>query len=411
MPDNLNMETLCNNVIHIPEQCIPNTKKRIKGYDLARSVALLGMIIINFKCSLSQFPSDIPWLYNLIEKCEGRAAALFVMLAGTGISLLTRKALQNSINGEEAKPLDSNREELIHFFRRLLLKRGVFLFLSGAALSALWPWDILHFYGIYLTIAAFIFHRSDRFLAGSVIISILIFAAYLIIEPDESWMEMLVEGYDTPWYMEIFTAFTLFHGMYPVFPWITFLLAGMYIGRRYVSGKGFSEWLFIVGISLTIVSEFIFKDLEAVMTPPSILFLFSAGGCAMSIIAVCLYIMNRVESVSTKVKPSFVRQSWIRQPWVRQSWVKPFTDAGKMILTIYVAHILLGINIMLLSGLDELSIVIHITGAVLFYLLSLAFASLWFKYYTNGPLEWVMRKFSGITANKELYGVQLQHSP
>ncbi|NIW14537.1 MAG: DUF1624 domain-containing protein, partial [Candidatus Thorarchaeota archaeon] len=63
---------------------------RIIGYDLARAVALLGMLLVNFSVLLGNGTSDPTLLDHLIEMIRGRAAATFVVLAGVGLSLLTK---------------------------------------------------------------------------------------------------------------------------------------------------------------------------------------------------------------------------------------------------------------------------------------------------------------------------------
>ena len=66
-------------------------KRRIIGYDLARALAVFGMVVVNFKIVKGAEDNGPAWLVSLVGLLSGRAAATFVVLAGIGISLLTQK--------------------------------------------------------------------------------------------------------------------------------------------------------------------------------------------------------------------------------------------------------------------------------------------------------------------------------
>lgn len=71
---------------------------RLIGIDFARALALFGMVIVNFKLAMN---ADIgtPQLIEFAALLEGRASALFVILAGIGIALLTKKMCNQWLNG------------------------------------------------------------------------------------------------------------------------------------------------------------------------------------------------------------------------------------------------------------------------------------------------------------------------
>lgn len=59
---------------------------RLEGLDLARYVAFVGMVIVNFKIAMGAEGGE--GLLNLLTTAlEGRAAATFVVLAGIGLGL------------------------------------------------------------------------------------------------------------------------------------------------------------------------------------------------------------------------------------------------------------------------------------------------------------------------------------
>ncbi|KAB2902243.1 MAG: DUF1624 domain-containing protein, partial [Anaerolineae bacterium] len=86
--------------------------RRIVGYDVARAAAIFGMMIINFWLVLTPESRGEGVAGSLLALLMGRAAATFVMLAGIGVSLLTREARQSP--------------EKIREKQRLLLKRALF---------------------------------------------------------------------------------------------------------------------------------------------------------------------------------------------------------------------------------------------------------------------------------------------
>jgi uncharacterized membrane protein YeiB len=66
------------------------SNNRILGYDLARAGAFFGMLLVNFSVLMGSGSSDPNWLDWVTGVIRGRAAATFVVLAGAGLSLLTK---------------------------------------------------------------------------------------------------------------------------------------------------------------------------------------------------------------------------------------------------------------------------------------------------------------------------------
>ena len=65
---------------------VTSTRGRLDGLDLARYVAFVGMVIVNFKIAMGA-ESDGGYLSLITSALEGRAAATFVVLAGIGLGL------------------------------------------------------------------------------------------------------------------------------------------------------------------------------------------------------------------------------------------------------------------------------------------------------------------------------------
>ncbi|MBA6339403.1 DUF1624 domain-containing protein, partial [Colwellia sp. BRX8-7] len=70
-------------------------KHRVTGFDLARAFAIFGMVIVNFKIAMNADTGN-QLLMSFTHLFEGRASALFVILAGVGITFMTNKARVSS---------------------------------------------------------------------------------------------------------------------------------------------------------------------------------------------------------------------------------------------------------------------------------------------------------------------------
>ena len=91
---------------------------RLQAYDVARGLAFLGMVIVNYKVLLAGFRPDGPdWLKSFTDVFTGRAAALFVVVAGAGISLMVSRAMK--------------KEAGLAAVRFILCKRALFLVALG----------------------------------------------------------------------------------------------------------------------------------------------------------------------------------------------------------------------------------------------------------------------------------------
>ena len=106
----------------------PPDTDRLHGLDLARALAVFGMVLVNFQIPLSRGGGPL-WLERFGEAFQGRASALFVILAGAGVALMTRR--------------DATRG------RKLLLARALFLAFVGYCFALIWIGDILHYYAFY----------------------------------------------------------------------------------------------------------------------------------------------------------------------------------------------------------------------------------------------------------------------
>ncbi len=359
-------------------QTPPN--KRIDGLDLARAIAIFGMILVNYVYTMhlgyqgTGEPTWISWLPALIE---GRAAPLFIILAGIGVSLMTKKALV------------THDAALLGIRRRTLLRRSLFLFIVGFLHSWIWDPDIIHFYAFYITIGSLFLLASNRSLLVAAGISALIFPLlYALFDYRVGW-DFSTLTYEDLWSLEGSVRHIFYNGFHPVFPWIAFFFIGMWLGRGVLfEARGRRKILVgalilvvIVHGTAAITQHYAAEDLTvaALATvlaieslPPTPLYVLSASASAIIVIVLSLLLAEQVGDAL---------------------WLRLLNTTGQMSLSIYLAHILVGLWIAESLGmLYRQPLAIALGYAVLFFLTSITLANLWRLQCRHGPLEWLMRK-------------------
>ncbi len=359
----------------------PGTQ-RIPGFDLARAYAIFGMFIVNFNFAFGTFTDRTPTglFLNLFV---GNSTAIFIILAGMGTVFM--------LNVSDYQP------GLRKHKRRVIMKRSWFLFVLGLMLYNWWPGDILHFYGGYMHIAAFLLfvHRKwYLWIAGSAII---IYHVLLLIIPVETSWNFTTFSYDDFWTVVGFARNTLYNGWNSVFPWIAYFMLGMWLGKLNWQSKTTQKYVFITGVimfaSFQLIrvlarSEWFSEPLTAYIMsdyfPPCLPFMFLTTGFALMVIPFCIFLGERCKN------------TWL---------VGSLLQVGQMTLSHYVIHLTIGM--LLLSALsgkrysgvlvvkEPLSPFYILCYAVAFFCISILFTVLWRYKFKNGPLEILMRKISG----------------
>ena len=351
---------------------------RIVGYDLARAVALLGMLLVNF--SVLNSSSDPPWLDYLIEMIKGRAAATFVVLAGAGISLLSKRSYLSNDKGE------------VNAKRYLLLKRSLFLLIIGLSNFVISPIsDILHFYAVYIAIGACLLTLSNRSLAVLALATItarpVIMTGFDFVK---SWDFNTVSDTGIGKVSGIIGHF-LFNGCFPVIPWMAFVMVGMWIGRRDLSDHYLRKKIVLFGCVAVVLAESVSRvfihisswaqlDLkglhpwfEIAAWDPTPLFMLSAMGTALVVIGFIMILADRYGNTS---------------------WISPFISVGQTTLSLYVAHIIVGtLFLKAIETLEMELLFFPLWGTIIFYTGALLFSHYWMKCFLQGPLEFLMRRF------------------
>ncbi|MCT4555498.1 MAG: DUF418 domain-containing protein [Pelagimonas sp.] len=331
---------------------------RLHGLDIARAFAFFGMVLVNFRIAAEVTDGPDP-ATALVHALEGRAAALFVVLAGIGVAL------------SGAGPA-------------LLARRAVFLFVLGLLNMTVFDADILHFYALYF-IGALPFLRASARQLSVLIAAVLGLALILLVtlnyDAGWDWDSLSYEGL---WTLPGFARHSLYNGWHPVLPWIAFLFFGMALARLDLAARVVQHRLIWIGTgvaALTLLPGLATSDpeLSALLgtspIPPSPFYMLSAGASAAAVTGLILRL--------SPAQPGAVLSS--------------FAATGRQSLTLYIAHILLGMGALEALGLlgGTLSSMGAFYAALIFCALSLIYATLWQRVARRGPLEAMMRKLAG----------------
>lgn len=369
---------------NIPHSVKDFTSTRQYGYDLARALAVIGMVVVNFKVVMGAETNGPGWLIWLVGLLDGRAAATFVVLAGVGMSLACRRALIE------------NDQQLLKTRITALRKRAAFLFIFGLAYTPLWPADILHFYGFYILLGTFLIRSSDgKLLLSSSTIVMVFLLLLLFFDYEQGWNWQTLE-YTDLWTMEGMFRHIFFNGFHPVFPWAAFLVAGIWLGRKNLGAKTVRIRLFLIGLAMTVFGESASHFLTEYMLaaypfvdpvdiqdifgtaplPPMPLYMISAGGTALMIITMSTWLTSKVSNSNIIMKSLIV--------------------TGQYALTFYVAHVVIGMGVLEEIGrLDNQDLPTSVLSALLFCFFGILLSLVWHRFFRRGPLEWVLRKVSG----------------
>jgi uncharacterized protein len=357
---------------------------RIEGIDLARSLAFLGMVFVNFRTTIAPGSDRAreSWLTWLDTRLDGRAAATFVILAGVGVSLMSRRA-------REAR--DPEQRAAV---RRVLVRRAAFLFVVGLLYWSIWPADILHYYGVFLAFGAVLLAASDRRLLELAALLVAGFALLLLSGLDYNegwdWEELSYHGFWTP---RGFILNLLYNGFHPVIPWLAFFLFGMWLGRRDLHRQATQRWLLIAaGVAATAAESTSWvlvklatpplgtEDAVAVFgttpMPPMPLYMIAASGTAVVVIILSIIVAQQFRGAR---------------------WLAPLVATGQLALTLYVGHVVVGLAPLEVFGLLEgrRSVLFSMVWAAGFCVVAVLFASVWRRRFSRGPLELLMRRIAG----------------
>ncbi|MFI0781111.1 DUF418 domain-containing protein [Streptomyces sp. NPDC021212] len=363
---------------------------RLIGLDLARGLAVFGMYAVH----VGPAPSQGGAIGFLMELAQGRSSALFAVLAGFAVALITgRRTPKTGLAGRQAVAKVVIRAVI-------LLALGTALTMTGTPVV-----PILAFYGLFFLLVLPLYRLGTKPLA-------LIAAGWALVGPQLLYLLKPVVGgraFPTVGQADGIVSL-LFTGGYPALTWVPFVIAGMAVARLDLAATAIRTRLALTGVALAVTgyggswlalrlvpgaaeairktaggqgmssappgSEGIFGDTPAgmlVASPHSEATLSIVGntGVAILVITACLAAIDAL-------------------PRLRRLG-KPVIAVGSMSLTAYVYHI---VAIWLLDTEETTVPPLYI---LLGFIASVTvLATIWSRFFKRGPLEWLMGRATGI---------------
>ncbi|MFJ1805145.1 MULTISPECIES: DUF418 domain-containing protein [unclassified Streptomyces] len=369
---------------------------RLVGLDLARGLAVFGMYAVH----VGPAPGQDGAIGYLMELAQGRSSALFAVLAGFAVALITgRRTPKTGLAGRQAVAK--------------VIIRAVMLIALGTALTSTGTpvVPILAFYGLFFLLVLPLYRLGTKPLA-------LIAVGWALVGPQLLYaLKPVVGGRVFLSYGQADGPVSLFFtGGYPALTWGPFVIAGMAVARCDLAATAVRIRLALTGVALAVTGyggswlavRLVPGAAEAVrkaeqgsgmssgssvpsVSPDSIgvfgdtpagmlaaaphseatLSIVAATGVAILVITACLAAMDAFPAL--------------------RRLAKPVIAVGSMSLTAYVYHI---VAIWLLNTEGQTASPLYI---LLGFIASVTvLATLWSRFFQRGPLEWLMGRATGI---------------
>ncbi|KAA5828772.1 heparan-alpha-glucosaminide N-acetyltransferase domain-containing protein [Saccharopolyspora hirsuta] len=310
---------------------------RLVGVDVARFFAVFGMFCIHFGVP---FLTGMPEVW-VAQFSSGRSTALFTLLAGVSLALLS---------GRTTPPTgDALRQARLKITLRalLLLVLGIALAKATEATGFLLT-VIIPFYGLYFLLAVpFIRLRARGLLIAAAVAAAVgpqlsfVLRTWIAGDTPLAWLVTAVNAVDPGHLIANAGIFDLLLlGFYPVASYLPLVLLGMAVGRLDLRSTKVRCWLAVAGLAVSIaaarVSEWLVGAVGGELPQPTegtvpvehpnwllattahsgtTFELLNSGGISLVILALCLMLADRAGR-----------------------FLKPLATAGSMALTLYALH-------------------------------------------------------------------------
>lgn len=338
-----------------------DASRRLDGIDVARALAIVGMLLIHVGPSGIE---DLPG--RLYALSHGRAAVLFLLIAGVGVSLLARSRTVAALPGGLATQLA--------WRAALLLLMGLWLQAEVPGLHI-----ILQTYGMLYLLALVSVRLPGRWLlavtAGCAIVGPLTFLIGRVHAPQVFNRSHVAFG-DPP--LEVVQALVL-AGPYPLLNAAVPFLLGLWLGRLDLRAGAVRLRMLSAGAATMLAGlvatpllharfgePWSFADWHYVLAaePHSQmpLWLYPATATAVLVLVLCLWLAD-----------------------LAGRWLYPLSALGRVALTFYVGHAL-ALNQwpdLLLS--DQPAAALGISAAIT--AVAMLAAMIWLRLVPRGPLE------------------------
>jgi uncharacterized membrane protein len=333
---------------------------RLAGIDAARGLAFLGMLAVHVG------PEDVPTLAGRIYGlAHGRASILFVLIAGIGIALLSRR---EGSEGEARLRLATSA--------LVLLPLGLALQIIGSPIAV-----ILHHYAAFYLLGVLVLRLPQRALLVSAI-AVTLIGPLIYFAIDATVPDLLgkpVSFLNNP--VQVVSALLL-TGPYPLIVWAAPVLWGVWLGRQDLRERRTQLMLLIGGAIVAVAASGLSAGLGAVVGVAENesdlrMLLSDTPHCEMP-----LWLLSALGSAACLL--GFTILAADRFPRL----FAPLAALGRIALTMYVAHILVFAGWQGVMHYDAIRPAIF--AVIGFGAFGMLFASLWLARFTRGPIEHLM---------------------
>jgi uncharacterized membrane protein len=362
----------------------PQPPNRIVGIDLARAIALVGMIATHVYPPLDGVAST-----TAHQLFAGRASALFAVLAGVSLALVTGR--RTPIRGRER------------------LARSVGIVVRAALIFALGRWladqesgiaIILQTYAVLFVVMLPFLGWRPRNLAALAAVW-MVAGPFVQVRLITSWPEWDVAGWATV--TQLFVT-----GLYPLVVWVPYFLVGVAVGRLDLRSPAVAARLAAGGAALAVVATVVsdrllmrpsvIEQLAADMgtTSPEVvqrflnqgLYGFVPGGTNWWLATVAPHSGTPFDLAHTTGVALGVIGACLLIGRLAPRLLAVLGGAGAITLTLYTVHVLMRTD-RVWPPEDPDSFVVHV-GVVL------VAGALWRLLGRRGPLEWAVSWLSGL---------------
>jgi uncharacterized membrane protein YeiB len=353
--------------------------RRLPGPDVVRAVALIGVVVMNYHgyLILRGGPQGDGAVDRFFDPWTGplatRFAATFVLTAGVGVTLLTRRAI--------------GHPNLVRARRWTLVRRGLALYAFGLLFDTIWAGTILPFYGAMFVLGAGLFTLRTRWVVTVGIVAAAAGAGL-------AWwrLEHRIDGQDTSWLFQptgsslrtlLFDVFV--NGTHPLLPWLAFFCAGIVVGRGLTTAWWRAATL-ALGFTLFGLAELISGAAR------------SGGSRAAVLASTDPYdrgLLYTASALGTALV-AFAAISWLADRFVGTMPIEVLRHAGAMTLTLYIAHALI-FNLVVdwLGWIDPGGLGRALTFSAAYWAVAITAAWWWHARRGIGPAEWLYRQLGG----------------
>lgn len=381
----------------------PRPSSRIPAIDIARGVAMLGMITQHVVIGISREPSELTvWM---LHAPAGRASVLFFMLSGVALSLVAQRGSSSA-----STPA--------------LLKRGALLLVGGLYIAlTFWSGSILHTYGAMFLIAPLLLRRRSKTLLIAAAAAFTVGPLLLATVPEAigGWLTQATGVHG--WLVTTLT--TVLFRTYALVVWIGFFMVGMVLGRLRLQRTKVAAWMLVGGVAFlvpaTMLIDALNRRLDAGLST-------TADACAgIEIGSDGMPIGDIPAACQTMGTGNHTPFSWSSftdlnahsntTAWALQSLaiaiaitglalllpaamrrvLRPIEAIGTLSLSCYLLHMFLVQDVWKWLGAEREGVSTWYQFGVLLVIMTImaTFATLILRRWKRGPFEWLLAQFTG----------------